>query len=174
MSYQRIKKILLILLCFVVVLMGCAEEAEEEEKINLIYGVGTQMGDSVTTAGYDYNQDKVVAATVTPYQKGFKILFQPLSSHFICSVSNYVIQGGNQKDFDLIADSKSDFENYNFYNGYIESGAFDSCGYYVVDTVWVIYSDKLGFNPNDAYQVRLDDVRDYNNDPKNINIIPSK
>ena len=63
---------------------------------------------------------------MTPYQKGFKVLFSPVSSHFVCTVSNYVIQGGNQYEFGSIADTKSEYEEVTYYNGYVESGAFDS------------------------------------------------
>ena len=75
-----------------------------------------------------------------------------------CSVSNYIIQSGSQLKFGSIADTKAEYDGYSFYNGYVESGAFDSCGTYQVDTTWVLFSTKIGFSADRTYKVTLDDV----------------
>ena len=75
-----------------------------------------------------------------------------------CSVSNYIIQSGSQLKFGSIADTKAEYDGYSFYNGYVESGSFDSCGTYQVDTTWVLFSTKIGFSADRTYKVTLDDV----------------
>ena len=102
--------------------------------------------------------DREVSVTITPYEGGLKILFSPVSSVFICSISNYIIQSGNQLKFGLIADSRAEYDANSYYNGYVESGAFDSCGTYRVDTTWVLFSTKIGFSADRTYKVTLDDV----------------
>ena len=57
-----------------------------------------------------------------------------------CSESNYIIQSGSQLKFGSIADTKAEYDGNSFYNGYVESGSFDSCGTYQVDTTWVLFS----------------------------------
>lgn len=154
-------------LFFVLIILGllfisCAEEPEEESNTDYsnetIEGLGSKLIGAVTKNGYDYNGNLEVVATVTPYQKGFKILFNPVNNPFICTVLNYVVQGSNQMEIGSIADTEADYNKYDYYNGYVESGLFNSCGYYAVDTVWVVFSDDVGFNPRSPYQVILDDI----------------
>ena len=135
-------------------MLSCAKKEEEIKLVTL----GSKNGDAVYMAGYDYNGNKEVSATITPYEGGLKILFSPVSSVFICSVSNYIIQSGNQLKFGLIADSIAEYNDNSYYNGYVEIGAFDSCGTYQVDTTWVLFSTKIGFSADRSYSVTLDDV----------------
>ena len=87
-----------------------------------------------------------------------KILSSPVSSLFICSVSNYIIQSGNQLQFGNIADTEAEYDDNSFYHDYVESGAFDSCGTYRVDTTWVLFSTKIGFSADRTFKVTLDGV----------------
>jgi len=149
-----------LILCLILLFFhfSCAKLEEEENKSETTTSLGDKNGDAVIIEGYDYNGIKEVSATITPYERGLKILFTPVSSAFICSVSNYIIQSGSQLQFGSIADTKAKYDEYSFYNGYVESGAFDSCATYQVDTTWILFSSKIGFNSDRNYQVTLDDV----------------
>tara|TARA_Y100000031_G_scaffold154033_1_gene200656 strand:+ start:76 stop:627 length:552 start_codon:yes stop_codon:yes gene_type:complete len=157
---------------------GCSDSSEEDQEESA--EIGSQMGNAVTKNGYDYSKH-VVTATVTPYQRGFKVLFSPVSEHFVCATDDYVIQNRNQYLFERIADTKSDYAEgsrgrSDYYDGYIESGAFDGCGYYQVDTTWVIIANRIGIDSNTSYQVVLDDVETggYGSTPETFNITPSQ
>ena len=149
-------RILVTFIIFSLFHFSCATNEKEEEKISKT--LGSKNGDAVSMDGYDYNGNKEVSVTISPYEKGLKILFSPVSSVFICSVSNYIIQSGSQHKFGSIADTKAEYDEYSFYNGYVESGSFDSCGTYQVDTTWVLFSTKIGFIADRNYEVTLDDV----------------
>ena len=90
---------------------SCAKLEEEENKSETTSSLGDKNGDAVKIDGYDYNGNKVVSATITPYERGLKILFSPVSSAFICSVSNYIIQSGSQLQFGSIGTLKQDMTN---------------------------------------------------------------
>jgi len=154
---MSIYRILIPFIFFALFHFSCSnsKEKEEEKKSETL---GSKNGAEVYMAGYDYNGNKEVSVTISPYEGGLKILFSPVSSVFICSVSNYIIQSGSQLKFGSIADTKAEYDGYSFYNGYVESGAFDSCGTYQVDTTWVLVATKIGFSADRTYKVTLDDV----------------
>ena len=110
------------------------------------------------TKGYDYYGNHVVTVKLYAYSNGFTVLFQPVSGHFVCGVSNYVIQNGTQYTIGSIADTQAIYDASSYYNAYVVSGSFDGCGTYLVDTTWFISSSRLGFDPTASYQVILDDV----------------
>ena len=78
-------RILIPFIIFALFNFSCATNEKEEEKISET--LGSKNGDAVYMAGYDYNGNKEVSVTISPYEKGLKILFSPVSSVFICSVS---------------------------------------------------------------------------------------
>ena len=82
-----------LILCLILLFFhfSCAKLEEEENKSETTSSLGEKNGDAVIIEGYDYNGIKEVSATITPYERGLKILFSPVSSAFICSVSNYII-----------------------------------------------------------------------------------
>jgi hypothetical protein len=120
--------------------------------------LGGKIGITKVINGYNSSNIKVITAELTPYELGLRIKFSPVTSSFVCSVSDAIIQGGNQFSFGSIADNKDEFDSASYYNGYIESGAYDSCATYQVDTTWVIFASKVGFIATSDYQVTLDDV----------------
>ncbi len=119
--------------------------------------LGNVIGNPVTKQGYDGSgsERKVsISVTVTPYAKGFKVLFEPVSKHSICNWKS-IIQGGKQVSLGLIATSLSSFRQQSFYKGYIVYGANTACDDYQVTTEWAIFSDRIGINPNQPYSVQF-------------------
>jgi len=128
-------------------------------------------GSAVTVIGYGLFGAQESTVTVTPYTKGFKIKFTPVAAGaFICSLSNSVIQSGSQKSFNVTA-SITGLPS-TIYNGYIESGASDTCATYKVETVWTIFSDAVEFDPTKPYTVDLSDVDAANGVNQVISITP--
>ena len=163
----KMKITILIIISFYIV--SCSP-AEEES--NSVVGLGDAVGDTSTATGYDYRGDADVEVTIQPYTNGFKVVFTPVSVKFICSLGNYVVQAGNQYNFD-IADNKGEYDDLpSSYEGYVESGNFDSCGDYAVKTTWLVLADESGFDPSQAYSVTLDDVYDLSYESTVFNIIP--
>ncbi len=63
-----------------------------------------------------------------------------------------------QLQFGSIPNTEAEYDDISFYHGYVESGAFDSCGTYQVDITWVLFSTKIGFSADKTYKVTLDDL----------------
>ena len=132
------------------------------------------MGNSVTIDGYHYSGSKTITATITPHQLGFKILFQPVTSHFVCALSNYVTQSGTQKTL-KVTDNYQTYNLYkNYYHGYVDSGAMDACATYSVDTTWIIFLEDLSFDPKSSYSVTLDDVTSDGFSAQTVTVTPSQ
>lgn len=131
-------------------------DGSEAEQINT--DLGSVIGNPVTKKGYSGFGSKrklSISVTITPYQKGFKVLFEPVSKHSICG-AEYVIQGAKQQEFDYVADDIKGFTQLpKFYKGYIVYGANTWCGDYQVTTEWAVFADKVGFNPNQPYKVQF-------------------
>lgn len=133
---------------------GGADSQEPKKEVNT--DLGNVIGNPVTKQGYDGYGGKVsIRVTVTPYQKGFKVLFEPVSKHSICG-GEYVIQGGKQLGFLHIASNLNSFiQMPTVYKGYVVSGANTWCGDYQVATQWAVFADKVGFNPSQPYSVQF-------------------
>jgi len=125
--------------------------------------IGSASGGSVASVnGYDYSSNLEIVVEITPYTNGFKATFTPQtgSGSFICSLSNYVTQNGSQYSFRVI-DTKSEYDTLSaYYDGYVESGAFDNCATYYTETVWVVLASSAGFSASSSYTVILGDVND--------------
>lgn len=129
-------------------------DGSEAEQVNT--DLGSVIGNPVTKKGYYGGDYKLsISVTVTPYQKGFKVLFDPVSKHSICG-GKYVIQGAKQLKFIAVADDINSFTRFSgAYNGYVVYGANTWCGDYQVTTEWSVFADKVGFNPNQPYKVQF-------------------
>jgi len=163
------KKILVLLaLCLIVPSCGASDGSSSG-------GIGSPTGgSSVTANGYDYNNQLKVIVKISPYSNGFKATFTPQTSSgvFICSVSNSVSQSGSQFTF-TITDTKSNYEQLaEYYDGYVESGAFDSCATYTVETVWVVFASDTGFSASSSYTVILDSVTTDGFTAQQISVVP--
>ena len=154
------------------------EKVDEDEDTTSNLSIGVEMNGETSIDGYKYGGTKEVTATITPYEGGFKIKYSPTTNSgvFICSLSNYVVQNSSQKDFDSIAKDYSSFQSNDSwmnYDGYVESGTYDSCGTYYVETTWVVYSSRIGFDSKSNYQLILDDVTSDGYTAKTITITPT-
>tara|TARA_B100000003_G_C10696090_1_gene277012 strand:+ start:56 stop:598 length:543 start_codon:yes stop_codon:yes gene_type:complete len=153
----------LILISFL--LLGCGK-TENEKKIKCCDNlwIGNATRDSVSFYGYDnvsYN-NKEIRVTIQPYDSGFSVDLEPLSSggHYVCTNQfgtgdHKVRQGGEEEKFYLDEEppGKNDIV---FSEGYIESGTLDSCGIITKDTRWIVLGSRLEkIDMEKAYDVTI-------------------
>ncbi len=125
--------------------------------------LGKKIGEGVTQIAYqrDYPSKKFgFNATITPYEKGFRILATSSDAQMCFGVDSEVYQDGARYEIETVADSWYEYfaDNSGSPDGYIESGFFDSCTDLPLDTTVVIKSSRVGFNPKRPYTVKLGSV----------------
>ena len=72
---------------------SCAKLEEEENKSETTSSLGDKNGDAVKIDGYDYNGNKEISATITPYERGLKILFSLFQVHLfaLCQITLFKV-----------------------------------------------------------------------------------
>jgi len=123
--------------------------------------LGKKTGESVTKKAYQraYPAKKFAFnATITPYERGFRILAESSDAQ-MCFVKSEVYQDGAVYDIGVIDDSwYKYFSEDRLGSGYVESGFFSSCEDLPVDTTFVVNASSVGFNPKRPYSVKLGSV----------------
>ena len=120
--------------------------------------LGKKTGSGVTKIGHTYGD--TINATITPYEKGFRI-FVKAGDVQTCFINDHVYQDGAVYDMKFIYDSWYEYfgdDTDHHYHGYIESGYFDSCTEFPVDTTIVVEAARVGFDPKRPYTVKLNSV----------------
>ena len=135
----------------------------DQTKANLNY-LGKKRGETVTKTGYKRGHPSkkfAFNATITPYDKGFKVFVPKNDSQMCFSINSYVYQDGARYEIETAADSWYEYfaDNALSHEGYVESGFYDSCSELPVDTTYVVEASRVGFNPKRPYTVKLGDVK---------------
>ena len=125
--------------------------------------LGGKSGESVTKIAYQrgYPSKKFAFnATITPYEKGFRVLAKASDSQMCFAVDSHVYQDGAVHEIETIDDSWYEYFSDDTVdpNGYVESGFFSSCDDLPVDTTYVVKASRVGFNPKRPYSVKLGSV----------------
>ncbi len=136
---------------------------KDNTKTDLKY-LGEKRGESVTKTGYKRgypSKEFAFNATITPYDKGFRVFVPRNDSQMCFSIDSDVYQDGARYEIGIISDSwYSFFASANNDNaGYVESGFYDSCSELPVDTTYVVKASNVGFNPKRPYTVKLGGVK---------------
>ena len=138
------------------------DDKTDETKVNLKY-LGKELSGAVTKPAYEsaYPSKKLAFnATITPYEKGFKVFVPKTDSQMCFSIDSAVYQDGFKYEMGVTADSWYEYyENEpDDYDAYVESGFFDSCSDLPVDTTYVVEAVRVGFDPEKPYTVKLGSV----------------